>query len=209
MTNNRRRLAAVIAVLVLVAACGGDDGETADTIATLETEAEDDMGGATGSGGDTTELEEAEAQVLEFAQCLRDEGLDVRDPSLNADGSVDFESMFDLEELDPFGEEAQAAFEVCTPLLEGLAFFPGGEQFDEQQFEDDLLAVAVCLREKGYDADDPPPLSELIAGGPGGGSPTAVFGEGFPLDDPDNIAVVEQCAEEVGFNVPGASTDNG
>lgn len=66
--------------------------------------------------------------LLEFAQCMRDNGVDVADPSLSdfAPGSQDgsgFGGPFG--ELDIGDPEVRAAFETCQPIFTGFGTFGG------------------------------------------------------------------------------------
>ncbi|WP_101845265.1 hypothetical protein [Zhihengliuella sp. ISTPL4] len=81
---------------------------------------------------------------LKFAECLRGEGIDQSDPS--EDGSVD---------LNLGDEEAYtAAAETCEKKLGPPPAATGdtGQAVQEQQ-----LKSAQCLRDEGYDVEDPKP----------------------------------------------------
>lgn len=66
--------------------------------------------------------------LLEFAQCMRDNGVDVDDPSLadfapgNQDGGGFGGPFADLDIGDP---EVRAAFEACQPIFTGFSTFGG------------------------------------------------------------------------------------
>src|SRR5210317_852480 len=92
----------------------------------------------------TTVAEEItfEEGVLNFAQCMREEGIDFPDPSLNIENDNEFE----------------AAFDNCENILrEALP-----EQFDldpevEAALVDASLEFSQCMREQGIDFPDPKP----------------------------------------------------
>ena len=100
------KIGSLIAVLgVVLAACGTDaESAAAGELPTLETEAADEA---------PTEIEaeveaDAETTVLGFRACLRDEGVNVGDPTLNADGSINLQSLCtgDFDPSDPAVQEA-------------------------------------------------------------------------------------------------------
>jgi hypothetical protein len=213
-----------LAALLLVAACGGvaaDDGG----LATLES----------GESGETTTTTEgateadAEEAALEFSQCMRDNGVpDFPDPTFTENGggiAVGGGPDGEGPGFDPQSEEVQAAFEACGDLLEGAAFGPGGGNFDATELQDNLLAMAECLRGQGLEVDDPdlsnfgpaaggpPPDTDEIEseGGQGpGGQGFSIFGD-LDIDDPDVQAAMETCQGEFGFTGPGsdAATEDG
>jgi hypothetical protein len=90
-----------------------------------------------------------------FTVCLRDHGLDVPDPALNADGSVDLEALKGSIDLGPKGSKSTKALDECLPLLAGATFSQGGKEEDDIQLQDDLLAFSQCLRDEGINVPDP------------------------------------------------------
>lgn len=90
-----------------------------------------------------------------FADCLRDHGLNVPDPELNADGSVNLGALKQGIDFAPKGSPSSKALDECLPLLEGATFSQGTKKEDEVQLQDELLAFSQCLRDEGIDAPDP------------------------------------------------------
>lgn len=96
------------------------------------------MEGANLGGGEPVDMSEMEDQMLEFAQCMRDEGVDMpdpdfsgdvaderatRDPGDGSDGPVIAGPFGTLELGDP---EVEAAFDACSDVLgEGAPRLPG------------------------------------------------------------------------------------
>lgn len=188
-------LALVAASTLVLAACaGGDETAAGGELATLETSTSADQAVETPELAETSLETDTETAVLAFAGCLRDEGLDAGDPTLNADGSVDLSSIR-TQDIDPSDPDVQAALESCGELLEGVTLI--GEDIDQTEFEDSILATAQCLRDAGFDVDDPD-LSSIGVGGAGGQRGT-VFGDNFDVTDPDNQAALETCGAEAGF----------
>ena len=97
--------------------------------------------------------------TTEFTECLRAHGFNIPDPVLNADGTVDSQSLRQSIMEDPkFNPQSAASREVfrdCVPLLQGATFAEAPSREDTIQLQDDLLKFAECLREKGIDVPDP------------------------------------------------------
>lgn len=220
MTSLSYRLLSIgFAALLLVGACGGvaaDDGG----LATLESGESDETTTTTSAA---TEADNEEA-ALEFAQCMRDNGVpEFPDPNFTAGGGGIIVGGPDGEGpgFDPQSDEVQAAFEACGEFLERAAFGPGGGNFDPTELQDNLLAMAECLRDHGLEVDDPdlsnfgpaaggPPPDESAATGDGPqGGGFSIFGD-LDIDDPEVQAAMETCQGEVGFGPgPGAATEDG
>jgi hypothetical protein len=140
-TARRVALAAVAAVAALLAlsACGGSEGD-----------------GVASAGGDKSAAQPAEtessapldpdAQALVFADCVRENGVDMPDPGPGQQGLVDaFRSVsgdYDRATL----EQALAACQDLMPQYPQE--HPTGDEW--------MLALAECLRKQGLDVSDNP-----------------------------------------------------
>ena len=149
-------LVGLILTLALVAgACTGDSD--LPSIASLET---DPPNPSAESATDADQAADSEAAMLAFTQCLRDQGIDVGDPTIDADGNlqlppIEFETsdtVTDPDEL-PDMSEFEEMIAPCEEHLEGVvgSFSPG----DTTEIEDMFLAYAECMRENGIDMPDP------------------------------------------------------
>jgi hypothetical protein len=138
---------ALAASLILVlTACGGNDDPNG--VASLtDTTDQSTTGGGQGSGdngsGATSEQERQEA-MLEYAQCMREHGIDMPDP---VNGRLDLRSTPGDEEK---MEEAQ---EACQDILQGTA--PPLDEEEQAEMQEAMLAFARCMREHGVDMPDP------------------------------------------------------
>jgi len=164
-------LAIVVALVLLTTACSSDDD--GESVATL------------GDGESTTSSTPASDQDLEgallaFAECMRDEGVNVPDPQIDEDGRLTFGAG--AGNIDPNDPDVQAAFEACQ---DELPDFGQGIRFDPEQeaaFQDAQLEFARCMRENGVEIPDP--TGDGIMLGPDSGiDPT----------DPDVQAALEEC----------------
>jgi hypothetical protein len=208
-----RRSLFVIAVLALVlTACGGSGSEG---VASLQDPKETDT---TLDGADAGATNEE--AVLAFAQCMRDQGVEgFQDPIIGEDGSVGFAfggpGGPGDEDGGPFGgvdqDTVQAAFEACGQYLQGVAFGPGGGDFDPSEIQDTMVEFAACLREHGVQVDDPDfsntgPDVEENDSGDGGPVFSSPFGEDFDPSDPEVQAAIEACQDVIGdFGPPGGA----
>ena len=94
-----------------------------------------------------------EEGVLDFAQCMREEGVNFPDPTFDIDGNPQFDNL-EIENE----EEFENAFENCEDILRNAL----PEQFDldpevEAALVDASLEFSQCMREQGIDFPDPKP----------------------------------------------------
>lgn len=158
------RLSAVTAAALLLAACGssGDDAQVAS------------LAGASTATGDSTSttLSQADTQqaMLDFAACMRENGVDMADPTFDANGNVQGGFRPGDGDIDPRSDEFQKAQDACGDKLAGVQFGgPGGPGgFDRTAIQDGLNNFTACLREQGLQVDDITLGDGPGAGGPGG-----------------------------------------
>ena len=94
-----------------------------------------------------------EEGVLNFAQCMREEGINFPDPTFDIDGNPQFDNL-EIENE----EEFETAFESCEDILRNAL----PEQFDldpevEAALVDASLEFSQCMRDQGIDFPDPKP----------------------------------------------------
>lgn len=207
MENQVKRTIIITALLafgLLTAACSGSDSDS--DVASLETSA-----AATeeqGQDGETTdEAVSDEEAILAFAACLRDEGIDVDDPTVDADGNLRPPRPRDIGEGDR--EMIRSAMDGCSEHLENVAF--GLDAADRSEREDQLFEYAACMRENGYDMPDP---DFSAFGTPGQGAGTSEGGGGpfgpIDQDDPAFQIAQEACAGTFGGDrIPGSGPGGG
>ncbi len=133
----------ILTFVAVFAACtiGGEESEGVVTIESTT---------ATTVVDEETTFEEG---VLEFAQCMREEGINFPDPTFDIDGNPEFDNL-EIENE----EEFESAFENCEDILRNAL----PEQFDldpevEAALVDASLEFSQCMRDQGIDFPDPKP----------------------------------------------------
>lgn len=181
-------------VALVAAGCGGTEED--DGVASLDE--------ASAGGGATATAEQdpeaAEAELLAYVECLRGEGLDVPDPSVDSEGNLVLGGPGGGAGgggagEPPDAEAFEAATEVCGEIPDSAVGAVG--DLDSTEFEDAALAFAECMRENGVDVPDPdfsdigPGAGEQGEGGGGGGP----FGGALDTEDPAVAEALEQCED--------------
>jgi hypothetical protein len=171
----------LLALGLVAGACSGGAANTG--VASLDTDVDDTP---IQSNAESIPGEES---VLAFTACLRDEGLNIDDPGIDAEGNLVAPQPHAIaaETLDMAA--VHSAFDVCEGFLDNVAF--GLSTEDLTQREDELLAFALCMRENGYDMPDP----DFSGDGHSGDGP---FGDAIDTDDPAFQAAAESCEGIVG-----------
>ncbi len=183
-----KRTTLLIAVLALVAAaCGGSGDDAGSGVASLSTI---DGGTDNGATGVNTEDEvDPEQAMLALTQCIRDQGIDIADPTVDADGNPQLSRAEFGEDGPPEG--FREAIQECAGLIEGVTLGRQGQ--DLSALQDTLVEYAACMRTNGYEMDDPD-FSNFGQPGEGGGPGQGggIFGD-IDREDPDFVSANEQC----------------
>lgn len=210
-----------VASILLLGACsgGGSDGG----VATLASE------GASAAAGADTAASDAptEEEILDWVECMRNEGLDIADPTVNEDGNLVLgggprgglggprpaagstaTTVAGAAAQPPDREAFQGAVETCGQPPRAAGNFSGE---DRQAFQDAALELAQCMRDEGLDVPDP----DFSGAGPGGppagaapadgGGATQVrrgpFGD-LDMSDPVVQAAFDTCRDKLGDAFP-------
>lgn len=170
LVRRRRRLTVVAAAsLSLVAASCGGSSDSSSQVASLGTLATDDSTGDGAATGDTVSAADTQEAVLAYAACMRENGVDMADPTFDADGNMQGGLGFGPDSgIDPQSDEFQTAQEACGDLIDGIALGgPGGRDgLDQEAMQTALTDFTACLRDEGLEVDDI--TFGAGAGGPGG-----------------------------------------
>ena len=143
-TSRGSKKVALFIIVLALSACTIGEEETKGVISIDENTAS------------TTIFDEVtfEEGVLNFAQCMREEGINFPDPTFDIDGNPQFDNV-DVENEDEFEE----AFTNCEDILRNAL----PEQFDldpevEAALVDASLEFSQCMREEGIsNFPDPTP----------------------------------------------------
>ena len=184
--KSTRTLLLLLAAGLVVSACGGSTEEAAGGVASLS-----DQSTTTTAAPDGA-MSSDEQALLAFTRCMRDEGVDLADPTVDADGNVGFSpaALASLRDIDQ--DAARAAFEECANHPEGVSL--GFELLQDVQFQDDLVAFSQCMRENGFDLPDPDFGNIAESGG--------LYGDQVDPSDPDFETAFEACEAVLpGFNI--------
>jgi hypothetical protein len=146
-----------------LAACGGHDSEpSADR------------------GSNARQEREA---ALNFARCMREQGIDMPDPQIGEDGTI----VQDAPDGDR--DELRAAQRACRRYRDGGGRAPSVEEREEQQeMLERAVAYAQCMREEGIDVPDPTT---------GEDGKNVIGGVGLDRDDPDVSEADEACRSKL------------
>jgi hypothetical protein len=175
MTNKLARLILVITIGWVLVACGS----ASDDVPSLNTE-DTQVAEPTADAADA--VLDDEAKMMTFVQCMRDQGIEYKDPVVDSDGNVQRPEF--VKGFTSTREELAAPYAACSYHLEGLSL--GRERKDVSERVDQMVELATCLRDKGYDADDP--TAETID------QWGADFRVEFDWDDPEAKEAYEECS---------------
>lgn len=178
-----KRILLLVAALALAATACGGSADADDGVASLNDSTAPDPP----SDQAAPAMTEEEA-LLAFTACLRDAGIDIDDPTVDAEGNLRIARPNDAGQGGDFDRDAfREVRESCSELLEGVSL--GFQNVNRTEIEDRLLEFASCMRDNGYDMPDP----DFSAGNPGqgGGGP---FGQ-IDRDDPSFQTAAEACGE--------------
>ena len=143
---SRKYWTAVVALSLATAACSGDTAVSTD-VASLEAEPAE-----TTEAGPLEDLVELERALFDLSACMRDEGIDVGDPTVDADGNVLLGTPPGGESITDHGA-LMDAYAVCGDLIGGRSL--GHGDADRTAVHDRLVEFASCVRDNGYDVSDP------------------------------------------------------
>jgi len=176
-------LSLLAGALILVAACSPSTGAQ-PSVASLSTPAPaGDAAGDQPAPAASLSPEDREQAFLDYAACMRENGVDMPDPQFGLDGRANMGTFFQgLDQNDP---EVRAAMETCNSYLPSSVANDPVLQAEQQ---DRLLAFAQCMREHDVAMADP-----VAGGGPGRGTMS-----GLDQNDPTVQAGLEACRSFLG-----------
>jgi hypothetical protein len=185
-----------VAAVAVLSACGS--GSPSAQVASL---AEGQSGGATTTIAATSQSDTQQA-MLDFAQCMREHGVDMPDPQFGENGQASFTvgaegTPADKSKLDA----AQAACQSYLDKVKSNAppLDPAKIEAEKQK----LLDFAQCMRDHGIDFPDPQISTD------GGGLQVQMGGPGVDPSSPGFKEANDTCSAQVGLPKPGDGGSNG
>jgi hypothetical protein len=186
----RQTIAILGMSLALVATACGSGNNASAQVATL--------GSSTGTTPDTTSPVNSQDALLKYAACMRENGVDMADPTFDADGNPTGGGFGRNSGIDPRSDAFQAAQKVCGNLLQGVTLGGRGRGLNQEAIQNSLNDFTACLRDQGLQVDDITfgPRAGGGNGGANGGAtdgstpaggtgPGGGFGGGFGGPPPD------------------------
>ncbi len=153
-----------LATLVLLAVACSSDSDDVATLGDPTATTVADVGVSASKGERSAEIVEIsataeatepskddEAKVMAFAECMRAQGFEYKDPDVDSKGNVQRPQL--VEGVSYNRAELGAPYRQCSEHLEGITF--GQERPDLTEAVDNAVELAICLRGKGLDIDDP------------------------------------------------------
>ena len=159
------------ALTLAAVGCGTGTEATSDVASLEESGAGDQEASVLG------DIVDQETQLFEFSACMRDEGINIGDPTVDADGNVSLGTPMNM--ISDHGA-LMAAYETCNDFIGGRAMGHSGE--DRTAVHDRLLEYAKCVRENGYYQLSDPDFSG-----------TSDIFPGLDMDDPGYQAADQVC----------------
>ena len=154
--HHRQSIAVLgMSLALLATACGTGKPASAEVAS---------LGSTTGTSPDTTSPVDTQDALLKYAACMRENGIDMADPTFDADGNPTGGGFGPGSGIDPRSDEFQKAQTACGDLLQGVQFGGRGRNgVDREAIQNSLNDFTACLRDEGLDVDD-------ITFGPRGGN---------------------------------------
>ena len=192
-----------ISVALLATACGSGNSAKAQVAS---------LGSTAGSSPPSTAAANTQDALLKYAACMRENGVDMADPTFDADGNPTGGGFGAGSGIDPQSDAFQTAQTACGDLLQGVAL-GGGNRPDFSSVQTSLSDYTACLRDQGLQVDDitigtpgangngGPPNGSIPAGGGGGfGGPPA--GGSVPAGGPGGAGFnpTDRIIEQLGLD---------
>ena len=195
-----RRLSAVglLVSLVALGACGG--GGSSAGVASLDSNT-----GSQDTAKDPASSKDAEAELQKWVECMRDKGVDMPDPTTDADGNLTLrpggggagpstDARSSTDQPPAIDRDAMdAARKECGDPPQGAT--GGFDRGNSQEFQDSALKYAKCMRDNGVDMPDPVFDDPSAGGGRPEGGPRLFGDSGIDRSDPAVAKAMDACRD--------------
>jgi hypothetical protein len=169
-----------ISVALLATACGTGSNASAQVAS---------LGSTVGTAPAGTTPVDTQDALLKYAACMRENGVDMADPTFDADGNPTGGGFGQASGIDRQSAEFQAAQTACGDLLQGVQLGGLGRNgVDRAAIQNSLNDFTACLRDEGLSVDDvtfgPPGGANGAGGATGGSVPADAPGRGGGFGGP-------------------------
>ncbi|MCU1398151.1 MAG: hypothetical protein JWN62_1260 [Acidimicrobiales bacterium] len=154
-----------LVAVVALAACGSAAAKQGDDVASLGSAAASDSGPTDSSTPTSVDAQQA---FTEYAQCMRDHGVDMPDPQVAQEGSTGgggpiLETAAAAGEdtpgsgplIDPNGDDFKTADAACQSIIAAVTNDIKIDPKVEAEHRQQALDFAKCMRDHGIDFPDP------------------------------------------------------
>ncbi|WP_204045638.1 hypothetical protein [Acrocarpospora phusangensis] len=163
MAEKGLRIAALIAIPLFLAACGNQAPETGVASAV-----------GTSAAATATPSPTSSGDPLKFAQCMRENGVDMPDPEPGGNQVM----IRQKKGQEGVTEKALKACEKYRPVIDA-------SKIDDSELQDAMLKFAQCMRDNGVDMPDP-----QVDGGR-----VRIGGPGMDPESPTTQKAMEACRD--------------
>ena len=197
-TRSRAGLGGIaLAGTLLVAGCGGGASAADPQVASVGEATTTTAPAAESANGDEGDVQDA---MLAFAQCMRDHGVDMPDPQVNAEGRGVFTAAGAPDDTAKMDEAQQACQEYLDKVKSEM---PPPDPAEQEARKQQMLDFAQCMRDHGIDMPDPEITTD------GGGIQVKMGGPGIDDNSPAFKEANEACAAQVGMEGMGVASAPG
>lgn len=135
-----------ISVALIATACGSGSNASAQVAS---------LGTTTGTSPEATSPVNTQDALLKYAACMRQNGIDMPDPTFDADGNPTGGGFGRNSGIDRSTTEFQTAQTACGDLLQGVQLGGLGRNgVDRAQIQNSINDFTACLRDEGLAVDD-------------------------------------------------------
>jgi hypothetical protein len=157
-----------VSLALIATACGSGNNASAQVAS---------LGSTTGTTPDTSSPANTQEALLKYAACMRQNGVNMADPTFDADGNPTGGGFGRNSGVDRSSATFQTAQKACGSLLQGATLGGRGRGFNPEAIQNGLNDFTACLRGEGLQVDD------ITFGRPGGaGNGNGPPGSGPPAD---------------------------
>ena len=145
-----------LALALMATACGGGTNASAQVASLGSTPG--------GTSPSTTSPVNTQEALLKYAACMRTNGVNMADPTFDADGNPTGGGFGRNSGVDRSTAAFKAAQKVCGNLLQGVQLGGRGRGIDRAAIQNGLNDFTKCLRDAGVQVND------ITFGPPAGGA---------------------------------------